>query len=282
MSVKRYDFAFSMGFCCTCSASLRAEGLQFASTPFDWAGFANVLQAPKAIASNFEDWFERDLLDLYDVRMMGGFVTRVYRNRKTGIGFVHDFSNAEPFEDEAHFAAVKARYDKRIARFMGSLRAAKSILAVYLESPRYGRTPDSGIEEAQRILRSSLPGAEIDVLYMYEDPEAARWREISQHDGITVVAADYRTFLDGELMHLCRDGELRDCLRRKATMDDPRADAEKARFAAAKKAEREALLGGGSRFNRWLNKNLMQTFRNLEAYLERQKLIPGDRPLWFG
>ena len=33
---KEYDFAFSLGFSCACSESLRAEGLQFASCPFDW------------------------------------------------------------------------------------------------------------------------------------------------------------------------------------------------------------------------------------------------------
>ena len=277
--MKEYDFAFSLGFCCTCSESLRAEGLQYSSAIFDWVGVSDVLQAPRIIASDFRDWFDRDLLDLWDVRIAGGFVTRVYRNRKTGIGFVHDFSNAEPIE--THYEAARAKYDRRIARFRAQFVAARRILAVYLEVPKSGCAAAADIAEARRLLASKRPDAEIDLIYMYEDPSAEKWEIVSEGGGVTVVRADYRKFLDGRLMHLCRNDQLRACLRTLAHVEDRRTPEEKAKFAELKRNERKALLGNGSRFDMWLNKKMLRLFRNIEAYLESQKIMPADRPLWF-
>lgn len=277
--MKTYDFAFSLGFCCTCSESMRAEGLQYASSPFDWVGITDILQVPRVIASDFANWFDREALQLWDVRIMSGFATRVYRNMKTGIGFVHDFSNAEPIE--THYDQVKAKYDRRIARFRRDLGAARRILAVYLELPKKNCAPQAEIEEARRILKTKCPEAEVDLIYMYEDPEVREWQIVREQDGITVVKMDYRVFLKDKLMHLCRHDQVRSCLRALAEVPDRRTDAEKAKFAALKTEERRQILGGGSRLNQWLNKKLLRIFRNLEEYLENQQLIPGDRPLWF-
>ena len=276
--MKEYDFAFSIGFCCTCSEALRAEGLQYTSAPFDWIGIDSVLQAPKLIAADFANWFDRDLLDLWDVRILGGFATRVYRNRKTGIGFVHEFSNADPFE--TCYDRERTKFDRRIARFRQNLESAQRVLVVYMELPDGRRASDDTIAEARRILREKYPGKEIDLLYMYEDPDCLEWKEVSSADGITVARMDYRTFLDGRLMHVCRHDQVRACVRAYGRVPDRRTPEEKAKFAETKLRERRSMLGKG-RFERWLNKRLLRWFRDLEAYLERQRIIPGDRPLWF-
>lgn len=276
--MKDYDFAFSLGFCCTCSEALRAEGLQYASAPFDWVGISSVLQAPRAIADDFADWFDRDLLDLWDVRILGGFTTRVYRNRKTGVGFVHEFSNAEPIE--THYDRERAKYDRRIARFRENLDAAHRVLAVYMELPDGRRATEAELIEARRLLSDKYPGKEFDLLYMYEDPSCPEWKEVSASDGIVVAKMDYRTFLDGTLMHVCRHDQVRSCVRAYGRVPDRRTAEEKAAFAAARQKAKSAMFGKG-RFARWLNKRLLRWFRNLEAYLETQKIMPGDRPLWF-
>ena len=276
---KEYDFAFSLGFSCACSESLRAEGLQFASCPFDWVGVTSVLQTTRIIANDFKDWLEREDLDLWDVRITGGFATRVYRNRKTGIGFVHEFSNDAGID--AAYPAVKAKFDRRIPRFMEQIRKSRRVLAVYLEVSKSPRAPDADLVEAHRLLSEKFPGTSFDLLYLYEDPEAKRWEaEPPVADGVTAVRLDYRTYLNGEIMHLCHNEQIRDCLRSLASVPDTRTDEQKAAFATFKRDEMKNALGKNW-LQRKVNKKLRQLFRDLESYLESQHIIPGDRPLWF-
>lgn len=277
--MREYDFVFSLGYCCTCSEALRAEGLQFASFPFDWVGISSLEQAAAVVAGDFADWFDRELLDLWDVRILGGFITRVYRNRKTGIGFVHDFSNAEPIETT--YDRVRQRYDRRIERFRERMRSADRILAVYLETPKSARLTDDQLESARSLLRARYPGKTIDLLYMYEDPECSHWTaDPATHEGVTAVRMDYRVFLNGELMHLCRNDQVRDCVRNLVSLGNGESAESRAKFAMEKRNEiRRAL--GKSRFEQWINKKLRQWFRDVEAYLETQRIMPGDRPLWF-
>lgn len=277
--MREYDFIFSLGFCCTVSESLRAEGLQQASFPFDWAGISSLDQTVSVLEDDFAGWFDRELLDLWDVRITGGFVTRVYRNRKTGVGFVHDFSNAEPIEST--YETVRERYERRIERLRQCLKASGRILAVYLEVPKSSRLSDRQLAEAHRRLNACCPGKTVDLLYLYEDPDCPQWtRDESSPDGVTAVKMDYRTFLNGELMHLCRHDQVRACVRSLASLANRESDEARAEFAAAKRRELKRVLGK-SRFEQWMNKKLRQWFRDLECYLEKQRLIPGDRPLWF-
>ena len=277
--MRKYDFVFSLGYCCTCSEALRAEGLQNASFPFDWAGISSLEQAVSVVSDDFADWFDRDLLDLWDVRILGGFVTRVYRNRKTGIGFVHDFSNAEPIETT--YDRVRQRYDRRIGRFRECMRSANRILAVYLETPKSARLTDDRLEAARSLLCKRYPGKTIDLLYMYEDPACSRWEaDPVVHEGVTAVRMDYRVFLNGELMHLCRNDQVRDCMRNLVSLVNAEPAEVRAKFAFEKRNELQRALGK-SRFEQWVNKKLRQWFRDIEAYLETQKIMPGDRPLWF-
>ena len=277
--MKSYDFVFSLGYCCTCSESLRAEGLQNASFPFDWIGVPSLEQAVSIVVNDFADWFDRELLDLWDVRITGGFVTRVYRNRKTGIGFVHDFSNAEPIETT--YDRVRRRYDRRIERFRKCMLSSDRILAVYLEIPKAPRLSDDRIEAVRARLCARYPGKTIDLIYMYEDPDCPHWAaDPVKYEGVTAVRMDYRVFLNGELMHLCRNDQVRDCLRTLASLTNGESVEERAKFEKEKRAELKRTLGK-SRFEQWVNKKLRQWFRDLEAYLETQKIMPGDRPLWF-
>ncbi len=276
--MKEYDFIFSLGFSCACTQSLRDCGLQKVSLPFDWVGTQSLLGSAQLVANDFHDWFERDALVLWDVRITGGFVSRVYKNVKTGIGFSHEFSNAEPIE--THYEVEKGKYDRRIARLYKCAGAAKKILAVYLENSRGGEVSDEEILEARQILMKKFPHAEVDLLYLHEVEgcKVAEARQISE--GVTSVALDYRTYLKGEIMHVCNMDMIRDYLRKNVAMVNGESEAERKAFAdARRKALRDSL--GKNRFDRWINRKMKNWFRDLEVYLEGQHLVPGDRPLWF-
>lgn len=276
--MREYDFAVSLGFSCAGTQSLRDAGLQSASFPFDWVGSPSLLASARTVANDFVGWFDRESLVLWDVRIVAGFISRVYKNVKTGFGFSHEFTNAEPIE--THYAAVKEKYDRRIARFMERMRTAERVLVTYLESPVHPRASDADLVEARRILSAKFPQAEIDVLYMFEDPDCRAPEATTVAEGVTAVRMEYRTYLDGEVMHVCDMTMPREYLRSVAKVADAESAEDRKRFADAKRRELRRSLGRNA-FDRWLNRKLKKVFRDLEAYLERQHLIPGDRPLWF-
>ena len=275
--MKEYDFIFSLGFACACSQSLRDCGLQRVSLPFDWLGTHSALENARTVEDDFRGWFDRDALVLWDVRITGGYVSRVYKSMKADIIFPHEFSNSKPIE--VQYEVVKEKYDRRIARFYKCAGAAKRILGVYVEDPRRGAISNAEILEVRQILQKKFSHAEVDFLYMYEEEgcKAPEARQIAE--GVTSVKLEYRTYLNGEIMHVCNMDMIRDYLRKNVAMVNGESEAERKAFEwARRKALRDSL--GKNRFDRWLNRKLKNWYRDLEVYLEGQHLVPGDRPLW--
>lgn len=276
--MKEYDFAFSLGFSCAASESLRDIGLQKTSLPFDWTGSPSLRASVDMIAGGFAGWFDRDALRLWDVRHEGGFIARVYKNMKTGFGFSHEFSNADPIERA--YDAVKEKYDRRIARLLRELKTHRRILALYLESPVKERAPDGEIAAALSVLRAQCPQASVDLVYVCEDEACKAACGAPGPDGVTVVRAHYRTYLDGRPMHICDRSQIVRYLKENVTVAGALTEAQIRAFDAEKRRKLRMALGTNP-VNRWVNKKLRQWYRDLEVYLVGQRLIPGDRPLWF-
>ena len=277
--MKTYDLALPLGYCCALSQSMRIVGLQYASLPLDWVGIVSLKHAVQLIIDDFQNWFARDLLELWEVRICGGHVSRVYRNRKNGVGFIHEFSNGHPIEK--YYEEERAKYERRIQRFYKLMASVKSVFVAYLEYPNQERLSDAELITARDALQAKFPNVQIDFAYLYEDPEVQGQREERVSEGLTAYALDYRMFLNGELMHTCKMEVIQKCLAGIARVEDLRTEAEKSKFAEFKRRERLAGLGGGSKFRQKLNKRLLRWFRNMEEYLESQHIMPGDRPLWF-
>lgn len=277
--MREYDLVFSMGSTCAVSQSLRALGLQNASFPLDWTASPGVRETAATIAGGFAHWFDRDDLRLWDVTFTGGYIARCYRNIRTGFGFSHDFSNAEPFA--RHYEAVREKYERRIARFLGDLSAARRILAVYLELPRNPRVSDAALAQALATLRGRCPAAAIDLLYFYVKPDGREPTEdAGTPSGVTAVGLDYRTWHRGRLMHVCDQRGLLAYLRAHVTVPSPVPEQEIRAFEARKKAAAFKALGR-SWLARKVNHKLRKAYRDLELYLRGQGIIPDEHPLWF-
>ena len=108
--MKNYDFCFGCGFSCGVTQALRAANLQFASLPFDWTATPSFPRAARIAAADFAHWLDREDLELIDVRH-SGINRRIYFNRRTGFGFVHDFSLFKSPDDA--YAEVAAKYERR-------------------------------------------------------------------------------------------------------------------------------------------------------------------------
>jgi len=276
--MKQYDFVFSLGFSCAVTQALRELGMQRESFPLDWVGAPGPRESARAIAADFTGWFNREDLRLWDVRHEHGHIARVYKNLRTGFGFSHEFTNAERFE--THYEAVREKYNRRIVRFLAKLSSAKRVLAVYLESPKNIRADDAVLRETLTTLRMKFPSVQMDLVYFYEDPLATEAALVSEADGLIVMKADYRTYLNGRLMHLCAGHMLRSWLSANVSVADALTPHEMRQFADQKrKAFRQSL--GKNPIERWINRKLKNWFVDLDNYLIGQGLAIGDRPLWF-
>lgn len=275
--MREYDIAFSMGFECGCSQALRASGLQYASYPMDWIGSPGVVQSAAMIAADFRDWLVRDEMELVDVRRGTGTINRGYANRRTGFVFGHDFHHDSDID--ASFDAVVAKYDRRIARLMGALRAARHALAVFVEHPVRERVPDAEVIRARQILSDKFPGVAIDLLYVYHADGPAVPVETEIAPGVITLGDAIRQLEYGLVSHTFdRTGLIR-YLVAHVRVPDTRSEEEKQRFAAA--AARDRRFGTGGALARWWTKQQYRLHRKLEKKLREKGLLPIDRPFRF-
>ena len=277
---KQYDIAFSLGFSCGCSQSLRAAGMQFSSYPLDWLGVPNSLAAANVIGRGFEGWMNQEDFELVDVNHGVGFCTRICLNRRTQLGYSHEFYDFRRFDDV--FPEVKAVYERRISRFMSELRSAKRILAVYLEHTTRGKAEDGSIRETAEILRRKFPEAQVDFLYIYEKPGCGEPSVEQDADGITVVAADYSMVEDGRITQFVKIPVVAGFLKTHVFVEDTRTPEERAKYAANARTTRSARWGTDcSGFRRWLNHHAYKTYRTLERMLMDRGLVQKELPVWF-
>lgn len=276
--MKEYDLIISLGASCACTMALRDVGLQQGSWPFDWTGSPGLVRAVEMIENDFSHWFDREDLELWDVRVHEGSVQRVYRNRRTGFGFPHEFSNASPIEKS--YAAENDKYLRRIDRFYRCVAAQKKVLAIYLDIATRLRLPDGTLKDVRERLERKFPGVDFDLVYIFERPDAVAPVIVSERDGVTCVAAHYAEFLDGVPMHTMNRGGIMRFFHESFTLRGHDVAAEKRDRDRKEKLQRQQQWGHG-RIERWVNRKLYKTFVRLNRYLVGQRLIPGDRPCWF-
>ena len=277
---KTYDFALSLGSTCAVSQSLREAGLQFASYPLDWTASPGLAESVQIVADDFAHWLDADDLKLWDVRHGAGFGTRIYRNARTGFGFSHEFSDFERFA--VSYPKVRAMYERRIARFLERLRAAKRILAVYNELPIRGEATDEALSRAYGILKAKCPGAEIDLVYFWPEPGRRAPHEREVAPGILSVGLDYRKYDHGAITHFVERGGFTAWLRAHAEVHDVRDAEDRAQFEAAEAKSRVWRWGADkSWFRRWLNHRAYKLYRTLERFLQKRGMVQTEGPLWF-
>ncbi len=278
--MKDYDLAFSLGFSCGTSQALRAAGLQFASYPLDWTGEPDIGAGARLVSSDFAGWFEPGDFELVDVRHGAGFCTRCYRNRRTGLGYSHEFSDFEPFEET--FPGVRRTYDRRVARFVDRAGKSRRLLAVYMELPIRPRAADADVVAARREIAGRFPGAEVDVLYVFAEPGRAAPSLDIVADGVYAASFDYRKFDHGEVTHFIDWGPLVPMLRASFRVADTRSEEERKGFAAFERKSGDLRWGPDKgRLRRWLNKHLYKTYRSVERILVDRNLVQREGPLWF-
>lgn len=160
---RRYDFAVSLGGTCTAAESLRRAGMQFASMPFDWAGGEVLRDHAEVIAGDFKDFMPFEELEYRGPNEEKN--GDIYYNRRNGIAFYHDFPYQVPLTES--YPALKAKYDRRISRFIERMEKGGAVLAMFVQAPGKPLATDGDIEASRRRLQERFPAAEIDLLYVH-------------------------------------------------------------------------------------------------------------------
>lgn len=276
---KIYDLAFGLGYSCGASQALRDAGLQFASFPLDWVGSPGIVQSAEIVASDFAHWIDRDALELVDVRHGSGFNTRIYRNRLTGFGFSHEFGDFQSFDES--YPKVVEMYERRIERLGDLLGKSKRVLLVYLELPFRERANDADLATARRLIAARYPNAMFDLVYVYEAPSCPTPRVVSEENGVTILALDYRMFDRGEITHFVRTDALAAYLRQNVAVRDYRTEADRVRRQAVFEGDVMCRWGRKGTLRSLVNRWTFRIFRHLEKYLMTRGLVQREGPLWF-
>ena len=277
--VKTYDLAFGCGFSCGVTQALREANMQFASFPFDWTATPSFPRAARMVATDFAHWMDRDDLALVDVRH-SGINKRIYLNRRTGFGFVHDFSLFMS-EDDA-FAFESAKYARRIARLEKELAAARRVLAVCVEWPILPPLTVATLAETKRIFETRYGNATFDLVYFHAVDGATEARAEHDADGVTVVGCEYRKYLPGGVLHHEIDNsQIAAYLKANFAVPDTRSDEAKAKYAAEWRKQDAARWRGRNVLETIVNRTAFRQYRKLEKFLARKGLVPPERPLWF-
>ena len=163
MQKEKYDLVVSLGANCICSGLLRGNNLQDYSFPFDWLGGADLKTKIKLVINNFKDFF-----NLEDLECIGSRTNPepcdIYKNKKTGIIFNHDFQIGIPIEKT--YPLVKAKFERRENRLLNLIEKANKILFVYVESPDREIYSNQYIKEAYDLLENAYPNKEIHLKYI--------------------------------------------------------------------------------------------------------------------
>jgi len=270
--MKKYDFAFSLGAACAASQALRCAGMQFASYPFDWTAGSDIVSRARMIATDFEHWLESDQLELTDV-LYGSLNASLYRDRRSGITFVHDFPAGCYLEDE--LPVVREKYRRRIDRLIKGLESGKRVLAIYNEIPYREPDTDAHILEAYELLRRRFPETEIDIVYFAEEPSFTKPHEYALNDHVMKVLVDYHMIAGGYVSLEANAGKMISYLKSRVEVIDQRTPEQKKAFAAVSDNREKDKWGTG--IARWINRRAFKLYRRLERFLSDRGVIPAMR-----
>ncbi len=170
---KRYDIIIPFGYRCFSTMKLRSAKMQFESFPFDWLMHGKLETVVKIVGEHFSNFLQRK-----NLQPLNGNDFHEHLDQSNGIIFMHDFENNNT---DACFPKVRARYDRRIARFYERIEESGKVLLLHYSD--YDISDERLIELHQQLC-SNFPGKEINLAYVYiSNDETKGWdyRDLSKH-----------------------------------------------------------------------------------------------------
>lgn len=201
--MKKYDFIFSIGRACACSQALRKAGLQLLSLPWDWLALRPDPDGPdlhirlQIMENGFSDWLQQE--DLVFVSNHAENGKAQYRNKRYNIIHPHDFPRDVPLEES--YPEVKAKYDRRTARFQRLMAESKDgVLAVYMDAPVSPKADIETCRDAQKRIQALYPHVKVDFLMISLEAGRSFEDRIMEDfgDGFTRISFDFKDYRPGK------------------------------------------------------------------------------------
>lgn len=253
----KYDFAFGLGYACSCSLALRAAGLQFESFPFDW----NICQAEddlvtraELVRSDFAHWLDKDDLSFFAANVERDSLD-VYKNSRTKFVLIHDFERGVPFD--VAFPCVADKYNRRIARLYDRIRASRRVLVVRLDSPIQRKpTTVESCRKALAVLTERFPDVTFDLILLTLEKDRPLKRRIveSVGDRITRITFDYRSTNPDAPAYLTNSDALATALKALVAARDYRTPEQRRAFTLKRRQTRWAKFGATNRWQYLVNR----------------------------
>lgn len=155
---KKYDIIYSLGSNCACALYLNKYHLRLTSGPFDWVSEICFENRISLILNDFKDYLKISNLvkitpDNKDVKH------EIYKNKKTGCVFPHDFTLNLPLQ--ASYDEVYNKYKRRIERFYNNIQQKEKVLLIWFSLDM--KISDKEILKASKTLNKKF-NKEIDLL----------------------------------------------------------------------------------------------------------------------
>lgn len=156
--LKKYDCVISIGAACFVPDALKHLKVRKFSGPFDWMYGSNVETRLKCVYDEFNNYFDYKDFEYLEVNKDNG--KAIYKNKKTGIVYNHDF---EQGDFNKTFPPVAEKYKRRTKRMIDHLLTDNRVLLVFAEFMNIGNVDE--IIKTIDDLNYKYP-AEIDFLYI--------------------------------------------------------------------------------------------------------------------
>ncbi|EXX86296.1 peptidase [Paenibacillus darwinianus] len=123
-----YDAIYSLGDLCLAAIQLEKNGLRPFAGPLDWMSSPNLTDVNRLLANRFAGF-----MDYHNLSVVGKASERLYLVRESAYNVYsnHDFFTHNNFPPHlAAYPEVKAKYDRRVARFLEKTTTAECILFI--------------------------------------------------------------------------------------------------------------------------------------------------------
>lgn len=183
----KFDHVISIGEQCGCAMYLNRHRLRYASYPFDWLDNCPFSNRITLITNNLEGFLLEKNTEFYSHAKDP--IHEIWIDKGTQFTFAHDFEK-NCVKAEA-FPQVKAKYDRRIARFYRHIREAKHVLLVW-----WGRDSVVAPEELLKgqAALSSFFGKPIHLLAIQNDKTASVCREEKLSEYVLRYVVDFHMY----------------------------------------------------------------------------------------
>ena len=194
MKKESYDLIVSLGAVCSASETLRKNNLQEYSFPFDWIGQMELKDRILLMINDFEGWFNIEDFE-YIGKRTHPEPCNIYKNKKTGLEYHHDFAIDTPIEKS--YPEAHDRYLRRTQRLKELIEKAKDILFVYIEMPNINHQYDEEYsKECSSILNDNYKDKNVKLLYFYHtlEPEIKK----KSFNNLDIYSGNYEASKEGE------------------------------------------------------------------------------------